>query len=91
MLAAEGDTNATEVCVNALTVDLLEARRLPSPALRKAIRSDAGVSQARLATELGVHRVSVARWECGARDPRGELRKRYTDLLEELQREVLAS
>ena len=77
--------------MNALTVEVLAARRLPPPAVAKAIREGAGVSQARMATALGVHRVSVARYECGSRRPRGELRQRYTELLEELQREVLAS
>ena len=77
--------------MNALTAEVLAARRLPPPAVAKAVRQGAGVSQARMATALGVHRVSVARYESGARKPRGELRLRYMELLEELQREVLAS
>lgn len=53
------------------------------------------MSQARLAGALGVHRVTVARWEANGattygREPRGELRRAYVQLLEELQREVLA-
>ena len=63
-----------------------------SPALRaedEAIREGAGVSQVRLARALGVHRVTVARWESGDRTPRGTLRERYTALLDELRREVL--
>ena len=77
--------------MNALTADVLAARRLPSPALAKVIRESAGISQARLAEALGVHRVTVARWEAGTRVPRGELRRAYMDLLLELQREVLES
>jgi DNA-binding transcriptional regulator YiaG len=47
------------------------------------------VSQARLAAALNVHRVSLYRWECGSRRPRGDVRQRYMTLLFELQREVL--
>jgi DNA-binding transcriptional regulator YiaG len=77
--------------MNKLTREALTARRLPSPALARAIRNEAGVSQARLAEELGVHRVTVARWEIGSRRPRGRLRLAYVDVLEELQRNVLSS
>jgi transcriptional regulator with XRE-family HTH domain len=68
--------------------DVRKARRLPSPAMRKQIRVEAGVSQTRLAAELGVDRVSLARWESGDRTPRGDLLNRYTDLLVGLQVEV---
>jgi transcriptional regulator with XRE-family HTH domain len=61
------------------------ARRLPPPALARAIRDAAGVSQQQIADELGVNRVSVARWELGERIPRGELRLRYVVLLEGLR------
>jgi DNA-binding transcriptional regulator YiaG len=61
------------------------ARRLPPPAVARAIRASAGVSQQRLADELGVCRVTVARWEIGARTPRGEIRLRYVDLLDQLR------
>ena len=73
--------------------DVREERRLPPPAMAAAIRRAAGVSQASLAAELGVDRVTVARWErAGApwsRTPRGELRRRYAELLAELEREVM--
>ena len=76
-----------------LVQDVREERRLPPPAMAAAIRRAAGVSQARLAAELGVDRVTVARWErAGAswsRTPRGELRRRYAELLAELEREVM--
>jgi DNA-binding transcriptional regulator YiaG len=65
-----------------------QARRLPPPHQAKAIRQAAGVSQQRLADELGVHRVSVARWELGQRRPRGQLLLAYTNLLDVLQREA---
>lgn len=46
------------------------------------------MSQDRLAAELGVHRVTVARWESGERRPRAEMRRRYADLLAALEREM---
>jgi transcriptional regulator with XRE-family HTH domain len=60
------------------------ARRLPSPAAARAIRLGAGVTQQELADELAVYRVTVARWEAGDRTPRGPLRVRYVELLEQL-------
>lgn len=68
-----------------------KARRLPPPATARAIRRAAGVSQARLAVELGVHRVTVARWELGTRTPSGRHRLAYVELLEDLRREVLST
>jgi transcriptional regulator with XRE-family HTH domain len=64
------------------------ARRLPTPAVARAIRESAGVSQAALAEELGVDRVTVARWEGGTRRPRGELLRQYVELLEAIHDEV---
>jgi transcriptional regulator with XRE-family HTH domain len=60
------------------------ARRLPSPAAARAIRLGAGVTQQELADELAVDRVTVARWEAGDRTPRGQLRLRYVQVLEQL-------
>lgn len=62
------------------------ARRLPAPAGRRAIRVASGASQQQLADELGIDRVSVARYELGLREPRGELRLRYLELLDGLRR-----
>lgn len=59
--------------------------RPPSPALARAIRAEAGVSQTEIAKELGVHRVTVTRWELGTRRPRGATLAAYVDLLEELR------
>lgn len=67
--------------INELEVE----RRLPPLALRKALRVSAGVSQQRLADELRVHRITVARWELGRRTPRGEHLRRYVSLLEGLR------
>jgi DNA-binding transcriptional regulator YiaG len=60
-------------------------RTLPGPALARAIREAAGVSQSRLAEELGVDRVTVTRWEGGHRRPRGARAVAYAALLAELQ------
>jgi DNA-binding transcriptional regulator YiaG len=73
-------------------VDLIEElrleRSLPSPRAARLIREMVGVSQARMARELGVHRTSVTKWELGVRRPHGEQAVRYLDLLESLQAEV---
>jgi DNA-binding transcriptional regulator YiaG len=68
-----------------LAEEVRAARRLPAPTMARAIRIAADVSQERIAAELGVHRVTVARWEAGARRPRGQLRLRYAGLLAELR------
>ncbi|WIX99332.1 helix-turn-helix transcriptional regulator [Amycolatopsis mongoliensis] len=71
-------------------MDLIEeielAKRLPKPAEARAIRLQAGVPITRLARELDVHRVSVARWEAGSRKPRGQLLLRYASLLDQLRK-----
>lgn len=73
-----------------VTLDLLEevrqARQLPERHAARLIRVMAGVSQTRLAAELGVHRNTVIRWESGERKPRGALRQDYASLLDELRR-----
>lgn len=69
--------------------DLLERaerRILPSPATRRAIRVAAGVQVAEVADELGICRQAVYKYEDGTREPRGELRERYAELLRGLQR-----
>ncbi|MFS2294551.1 MAG: helix-turn-helix domain-containing protein [Actinomadura sp.] len=66
------------------------ARSLPPPPVARQIRETAGVSQTRIGQELGVHRVTVARWEAGGRQPRGELRAAYARLLEDLRKAVTA-
>ena len=68
-----------------LASEVKEIRRLPAPSLARAIREAAGVSQARIASELGVTRVSVTRWEAGTRRPRGRHALAYSALLRDLQ------
>lgn len=65
---------------------LQAARRLPAPAGRRAIRLAVGATQQQVADELGIDRVTIARWELGLREPRGALRLRYLALLDELRR-----
>lgn len=76
--------------MSALAEHVKAARRLPPPSIARAIRDEADVSQQQLADELGVNRVTIARWELGERVPRGELRLRYIDLLDELSSAVAA-
>jgi DNA-binding transcriptional regulator YiaG len=68
-----------------LVDEVLRARTLPKPSTAKMIRVAAGVSQKRLGAELGVHRITVARWEDGTRAPRGSIRAAYADLLNQLR------
>lgn len=63
-------------------------RRLPPLLMRKAIREAAGLSQAALAREVGVDRVTVARWEAGRRTPRSRYLEAYVGVLEALRSEV---
>jgi transcriptional regulator with XRE-family HTH domain len=70
-------------------MERLEARRageppLPRPGARLAIRLAVGATQGDIAEECGVDRATVARWESGRREPRGELRRRYAAVLDEL-------
>jgi transcriptional regulator with XRE-family HTH domain len=51
-----------------------------------AIRVAAGVTQQRLADEIGVHRVTLARWETEAtKTPRGAGRQRWLTAVRELR------
>ena len=68
-----------------LLAEIRSKPRPPLPALAKATREAAGVSQERLAEELHVHRVTVARWEAGVRTPRDKLLADYVELLAELR------
>jgi transcriptional regulator with XRE-family HTH domain len=67
-------------------IDEIRARRrLPPPEKRREIRRAAGVSAARVAAEVKVHRSTVIRWESGEQEPRGSALERYADLLRELR------
>ena len=61
------------------------SHRLPTPRLARAIRESAHVSQVRLAAEIGVHRLTLVRWERGTSRPRGASLAAYVELLERLQ------
>jgi DNA-binding transcriptional regulator YiaG len=80
----------TDAPPSGLLAQVRAARRLPAPAVARAIREAAGVTQAQVAAELGVGRVTVARWELGTRTPRGDLRLRYIAILDELREAVAA-
>ena len=67
-------------------IEEVQAWKLPPPRIRRAIRQAAAVTQVRMATELGVHRVTFARWETGDLEPRGDNRAHYARLLDQLQR-----
>jgi DNA-binding transcriptional regulator YiaG len=61
-------------------------RELPSPAARRALRREAGISAAELAEALGVTEGAVLTWERGTREPRGRNRDGYIQALRILSR-----
>lgn len=70
--------------MSALLDEVRESLALPGPDVARQIREAAGVSRVRLANELGVHEITVQRWEAGLHAPHGELRRAYSRLLAEL-------
>lgn len=70
--------------------DVRAIRSLPSPAVARQIREQAGVTQGRMAEELGVHFSTLARWEAGISAPPGQARAKWARLIAELQRELAA-
>ena len=64
---------------------LAESKRLPSPATRRVLRTDAGLTLAELASQLGVTKQALWYWETGARQPRGDNRLAYVEALDELK------
>ncbi len=68
---------------------LLERARaiaqLPAPRQRRLIREQAGCSQREIAAALGVHTMTVNRWERDMVRPRGSGAIRYIDLLRQLE------
>jgi DNA-binding transcriptional regulator YiaG len=70
--------------VSALADEVRARRQLPSRAMARAIRQEAGVTIRRVAQELGVHEVTVARWESGTRRPTGPHLAAYMALIREL-------
>ena len=65
--------------------DVVEAKRLPSPLRRRALRADAGLTLAELASQCGVSKTSVWLWERGDVSPRGKNRIAYAKALDELK------
>ena len=67
---------------------LRRKRDFPPPAVRRDLRERAGLTQEDVAGEIRVDRASVARYELGAREPRGETLRRYARLLDKLTLEL---
>lgn len=63
-------------------------RTLPEPAVRRAIRQSGGLTLADFAQLLGVAKATISRWETGMREPQGEMRTAYAELLERLSQVV---
>ena len=55
------DNRAHARLMPSLIAEVVASRRIPTPALARAIRETAGVSQARITEELGVTRMAVSR------------------------------
>jgi DNA-binding transcriptional regulator YiaG len=62
----------------------LAASRLPTPPIRRSIRTASGASLRAVARELGVTPMTVARWETGS-EPRLEHAIAYRRLLDQLR------
>lgn len=61
---------------------------LPPPAERRAIRIAAGVSQLKIAREIGASAPAVGVWERGPYDPSDRFRVPYAKLLAALKKAV---
>jgi transcriptional regulator with XRE-family HTH domain len=64
--------------------------RTDPPAVARAVRARARLSQAEIAAACGVTPAAVSRWEAGNRKPRGEAARRYAGLIEILDQAVPA-
>jgi DNA-binding transcriptional regulator YiaG len=60
-------------------------RDLLSPGRAQAVREAAKISRLRLAKELGVHEITIYRWERGTSHPRGQSLVDYARVLVALQ------
>ena len=65
--------------------ELIEAKRLPPPATRKVLRTDAGLTLEDVAGQLGVSKTAIWLWERGDRVPTGLNRIAYVALLNQLR------
>ena len=70
--------------MSSLVEEVRTGKQMPSHASARNLRLAAGVSATRMAKELGVHRVTLSRWESGLRRPRHEDMRRWAQLLREL-------
>lgn len=69
--------------------ELVKARRdLPVPKMRRALREAAGVSQDAIAIAVGVHRMTVNRWESGRCEPTPAHVVAYAAIMRALQDET---
>jgi len=70
--------------------ELIESRPdpvpLPPPAERRALRVLGNTTQRELGQIIGTSRAAVTRYEGGTREPRGDTRRRYAEVLEVLRR-----
>jgi transcriptional regulator with XRE-family HTH domain len=71
----------------AQVAEKVRARRdLPEPAVRRALRIGAGLSQQDIADVCGVTRAAVSRWESGERGVDADHVVLYAELLDMLRR-----
>ncbi|MFE2421360.1 helix-turn-helix domain-containing protein [Streptomyces hokutonensis] len=66
------------------------ATPLPPPKERRRLREAASLTQAQLATRVGVSRETVRAWETGRTSPRGRKREAYAKLLNDLAEDTPA-
>lgn len=66
------------------------ATPLPPPEERRRLREAASLTQAQLATRVGVSRETVRAWETGRTTPRGRKREAYAKLLDDLAEDIPA-
>ena len=61
---------------------------MPDPASREALRRLAGLSRVEMARLVGVSRSAIWKWEKGHREPRGDSKARYAQVLREIQKGI---
>jgi len=69
-----------------LAEEVRARRDAPSPAEARAMRRAAGVTQQRMAEEIGVARMTLARWESGERRPHPLPAARWAVVLDQVFR-----
>jgi transcriptional regulator with XRE-family HTH domain len=72
----------------AIQEKLAEAKRRPSPSVARALRLEARLSQQLVAEAIGVHRVTLARFELGRQRLRPQATRRLAELLDEIKEAV---